>query len=158
MSFESVILSNHLIPCCPFSFYLQSFPVSGSFPMSWIFASGCQNTGASTSVLPMHIQGWFPLGLTGLVSLQFKGLSRLFFSTTIQKHQFFNTSSVCACHFLIYSASVRSLLFLSFIVTILAWNVPLTAPIFLTLQESVKKKLSCLSHSIVILYFFALFT
>ena len=77
----------------PFSFCLQSFPASGSFPMSQLFASGGQSIGASasTSVLPMNIQGWFPLGLTGLISLQSKGLSRVFSSTTIRKHQFFST-------------------------------------------------------------------
>ena len=75
----------------PFSFCLQSFPASGSFPMSLFFASGSQSIGASASVsvLPMNIQGWFPLGWTGLISLQFKGLSRIFPNTTVQKHQFF---------------------------------------------------------------------
>ena len=73
-----------------FFFCLQSFPVSGSFPVSWLFASGGQSTGASASrVLPMNIQGWFPLRLTGLISLQIKGLSRVFSSTTIQRYQFF---------------------------------------------------------------------
>ena len=74
-----------------FSFCLQSFPASGSFPMSQVFASTGQNTGNSASelVLPMNIQDWFPLGLTGLISMQSKGLSRVFSSTTIQKHQFF---------------------------------------------------------------------
>ena len=64
---------------------------SGSFPMSQFFASGGQSTrvSASASVLPMNIQGWFSLGLTGLISLQSKGLSRVFSNTTIQKHQFF---------------------------------------------------------------------
>ena len=73
-------------------FCLQSFPASGSFPMSQLFASGGQSIGASAlaSVLPMNIQGWFPLELTGLISLQSKGLSRVFSSTTIQKHQFFS--------------------------------------------------------------------
>ena len=73
----------------PFSSYLQSFPASGSFPMSQLFPSGGQSIGASasTSVLPMNIQGWFPLGLTGLISLQSKGLSRVFSNTTVQKHQ-----------------------------------------------------------------------
>ena len=67
----------------PFSSRLQSFPASGSFPTSWFFASGGQSIGvlASASVLPMNIQDWFPLGLTGLISLQSKGLSRVFFST-----------------------------------------------------------------------------
>ena len=73
----------------PFFSCLQSFPVSGSLPMNWLFASGVQSIGASASVLPMNIQGWFPLGLTGLISLQSKGLSRVFSNTTVQKHQFF---------------------------------------------------------------------
>ena len=74
-----------------FSSCPQSFPASGSFLMSWLFASGGQNIGASTSVLPINIQGWFPLGLTGWVSLLSKGLSRVFSNTTVQKHQFFGT-------------------------------------------------------------------
>ena len=85
--------SNHLILCCPFIFGLQSFPASGSFPMRRLFASGGQSIGASASalVLPMNIQGWFPLGLTGLISLMFKGLSRVFFNTTVLRYQFFGT-------------------------------------------------------------------
>ena len=72
-------------------FSLQSFPASGSFPMSWLFASEGQSIGASTSasVLPVNIQGWFPLGLTGLISLQYKELSRAFSNTVVWKHQFF---------------------------------------------------------------------
>ena len=72
---------------------VQSFPASGSFPMIWLFTSGGQNIGASasTSVLLMNIQDWFPLGLTGLISLQSKGLSGVFSNTTVQKHQFFST-------------------------------------------------------------------
>ena len=66
----------------------QSFPASRSFPKSLLFASGSQSTGASASVLPMNIQSWFSLGLTSLISLLSKGLSRVF-SNTIQKHQFF---------------------------------------------------------------------
>ena len=64
-----------------------------SFPMSWLCASSGQSieASASTSVLPVNIQSWFPLGLTGLVSLLFKGLSRVFFNTTVWKHQFFDT-------------------------------------------------------------------
>ena len=69
----------------PFSPHLQSFLASGSFPMSWLFASGSQSIGASASILPMNIQGWYPLGLTGLISFQSKGLS----NTTVWKHQFF---------------------------------------------------------------------
>ena len=91
ISIESVMLSNHLIFCCPLSSCLQSFPASGSFPMSQFFTSGGQRIGisASASVLPMNIQGWFPLGLTGLIALQSKALSRVFSNTTVQKHQFF---------------------------------------------------------------------
>ena len=73
----------------PFSSCLQSFPASGSFLMSHLFASGGQSIGVSASILPMNIQDWFPLGLTGLISLQSKGLSRVFSNTTIQKHRFF---------------------------------------------------------------------
>ena len=81
---------SHLILCCPFSSCPQSFPASGSFPRSRLFASGSQSIGASASVsvLPMNSQGWFPLGLTGLISLLSKGLSRVFSNTTIQNHQF----------------------------------------------------------------------
>ena len=73
----------------PFSSCLQSFPVSRSFPVSQLFASGGQSIGASESVLPMNIQDWSPLGLTGLISLQSKGLWRVFSNITVQKHQFF---------------------------------------------------------------------
>ena len=78
-------------PVVPFSSRLQSFPASGSFPMSQSFTLGGQSIGvsASASVLPMNIQDWFPLGWTGLISLQSKGLSRVFFNTTVQKNQFF---------------------------------------------------------------------
>ena len=77
----------------PFSSCLQSFPASGSFLMSHFFASGGQSIGTSvlTSVLPMNIQDWFPLRLTGLFSLQSKGLSRVFSNTTVKEHQFFGT-------------------------------------------------------------------
>ena len=81
--------SSSVIPfSCP-----QSFPASGSFWMSHLFASGGQSIGvsASTSFLPMNIQSWFPLGWTGWISLQSKGLSRVFSNTTVQKHQFFST-------------------------------------------------------------------
>ena len=77
----------------PFSSCLQSFPASGSFPMSQFFTLGGQNIGvsASPSVLPMNNQDWFPLGLTGLISLLSNGLSRVFSNSTVQKHQFFST-------------------------------------------------------------------
>ena len=84
---ELVMLSDHLILCHPLSFCLQSFPASGSFPVSWLFASGGQSIGASSSVLPMNIQDWYSLGLTNLTSLLSKGLSRVFSSTIVQKHQ-----------------------------------------------------------------------
>ena len=74
----------------PFSSCLQSFPASGSFPMSRFFTSSGQSIGTSASVLPVNIQDWFPLGWTGLISLQSKGLSRVFSNTTVQKHQFFS--------------------------------------------------------------------
>ena len=75
----------------PFSSCPQSFPASGSFQMSQLFASGGPSIGvsASASVLPMNTQDWFPLGWTGWISLQPKGLSRVFSNTTVQKHQFF---------------------------------------------------------------------
>jgi len=75
----------------PFSPCLQSFPASGPFPMSQLFTSGGQSIAASVSasVLPMNVQDWFPLGLTGLISLQSKGLSVVFSNTTVQKLQFF---------------------------------------------------------------------
>ena len=75
----------------PFSSCLESFPASGSFQMSQVFTSGGQSIGvlASAWVLPMNIQDWFPLGWTGWISLQSKGLSRVFSNTTVQKHRFF---------------------------------------------------------------------
>ena len=88
MSIESVILSNDLTLRCPL-LLLLSFSASASFRTSWLFVSGGQNVGASASVLPMNIQDWFPLERTGLILLQFKGLSRVFFSTIVWRHQFF---------------------------------------------------------------------
>ena len=80
----------------PFSSCLQSFPASGSFQMSQLFALGGQSirVAASTSALPMNIQDWSPLEWTGWISLQSKGLSRVFSNTTVQKHQFFDTLSL----------------------------------------------------------------
>ena len=93
MSIDSVMLSNLLILCCPFSFYLQSFPAARSFPMNQLFSSSGQSLGASasSSVFPMNIQGWFLLWLTGLISLLSNGHSRVFSSTTIKKLQFLGT-------------------------------------------------------------------
>ena len=83
---------HHLILCCPSSSCPQSLPASESFPMSQLFAWGGQSTGvsASASFLPKNTQGWSPLEGTGWISLQSKGLSRVFSNTTVQKHQFFS--------------------------------------------------------------------
>ena len=102
MSIESVMPSNHLILCHP----LQCFPESGSFLVIQFFASGGQSIGASASasVLRMNIQDWFPLGWTGWISLQSKGLTRVFSNTTVQKHQFssaqlfFNSPTLTSIH------------------------------------------------------------
>ena len=84
MSIELLMPSSRIIP---FSSCLQSFPALGSFPISRLFVSGGNSIRASASVLPVNVQGWFPLGLTGLVSLLSKGLSRVFSSITVRKHQ-----------------------------------------------------------------------
>ena len=86
MSIESVMPSSHRILCCPLLLLPSVFPASGSFLMSQLFTSGGQSIGASASVLSMNIQVWFPLGLTGLISLLSLGLSRIFSSTPTQKH------------------------------------------------------------------------
>ena len=90
--FESLMPSNHLILFVPFSSRLQSFPASGSLPMSQLFASGGQRIGVSVlaSVLPMNSQDWFPLGWTCWISLQSKWLSRVFSNIKVQMHQFFS--------------------------------------------------------------------
>ena len=91
MSIESVMLFNHLIFCPLLHFLPSTFPSIRVFffPLSRLFTSGGQSIEASASVLPVNIQGWFPLGLTGLTSFQSKGLSRVFSNTTVWKHQFF---------------------------------------------------------------------
>ena len=91
MSIESVMPSNHLILCCSLLLLPSVFPSVMFFPMSQFFTSGGQTiaVSASASVLPMTIQDRFPLGWTGWISLQSKGLSRVFTNTTVQKHQFF---------------------------------------------------------------------
>ena len=93
MSIESVMPSNHLIPCRPLLFLPSIFPTIRVFSNESALHIRCQSIGASVSasVLPMNIQDWFPLGWTGWISLQSKGLSRVFSNTTIQKHQFFST-------------------------------------------------------------------
>ena len=91
MFIKSVMPSNHLILCRSLLLLPSVFPASGSFPTSHFFALGGQNTGASDpeSVPPKNIQDWFPFGLTGLISLKSKGLSRVFSNITVQNHQFF---------------------------------------------------------------------
>ena len=91
MSIESVMPSNHLILCHPLFLLPQSLPASESFPRSQLFAWGGQSTGVSAlaSFLPKNTQGWSLLEWTGWISLQSKGLSRVFSNTTVQKHQFF---------------------------------------------------------------------
>ena len=95
MSTESMMLSNHLLSAAPFSFCCQSFSASRSSPMHWLFPSGGQSIGASgsASVPQINSQCWFPLGLASLIPLLSKGLSRVFFSSTIQKHQVFSAQS-----------------------------------------------------------------
>ena len=83
------MLSNHLILYRPLLLLPPSFPALRSFPMSWLFTPGGQSIVALASVLPVNIQGWLPLGLTGLITLLSKGISRVFSSTTVPKHQFF---------------------------------------------------------------------
>ena len=92
MSIESVTPPNHLIFCHPLLLLSSIFPSIRCFSMSQLFASGGQRIGASASasVLPMNIQDWFPVGLTDVISLLSKGFSRVFSSTTFQKHQFFS--------------------------------------------------------------------
>ena len=92
ISIESVMPSNHLILCRPLLLLPSIFPSIRVFPTSQLLVSGGQSIGvsASTSVLPVNIQGWSPLGWTGWISLQSKGLSRVFSNTTVQKHQFFS--------------------------------------------------------------------
>ena len=95
MFIESVMPSSHLILCWLLLLLLSVFPSIRSFPMSLHFASGGQSIGASASasVLPMNSQCWFPLGSTGLISLQSKGLSTVFSNTTVWKHQFFGAQN-----------------------------------------------------------------
>ena len=91
VSIESVMPPNHLILWHPLLLCLQSFPASGSFQISHFFTSGGQSIGVSASVLVLNMEDCFPLGWTGWISLQSKGLSRVFSHITVQKHQFFST-------------------------------------------------------------------
>ena len=99
MSIKSVIPSNLSSSVIPFSSCLQSFPASGSFPVSQFFTPGSQSIGASASasVLPMNIQGWFPLGLTGLISLQHKGLSKVFSISSISSIFSISRENLSSC-------------------------------------------------------------
>ena len=117
-----------------FSSCLQSFPASGSFLRSQFFTSGVQSIGASASapVLPMNIQDWFPLGLTGWISLQSKGLSRVFSNTTVQKYQSSQQSSWDSCisswHKMPFFTSIRIVLILEKEMathsSVLPWRIP----------------------------------
>ena len=93
MFIESVMRSNHFNFCHLLLLLLSIFPASWSFPVCWLFSSGGRNIAVSalTSVLPMNIQAWLPLGSTDLSFLLFKSLSRVFSSSTVQKHWFFST-------------------------------------------------------------------
>ena len=138
MSSESVILSNHLILCHSLLLLPSIFTSLRVFPVSQFFASGSQSIGvsASASVLPMNIQGWFPLGCTDLISLQSKGLSGVFSSTTVWRHKFFSSqpslwssSHICTWYpKLIYvSADIQTLRpvsILSFLYRALASQLP----------------------------------
>ena len=108
----------------PFSSCLQSFPASRSFPVSQFFTLGGQSIGvsASASVLPVNIQDWFPLGLTSLISLQSKGLSRVFSNTIVQKHQFLGTQLSLYSNFHIHSPGEGNGNPLS----VLPWKIPWT--------------------------------
>ena len=105
MSIESVMPSNQLILCHPFLLLPSLFPSIRVFSNGEVFISGGQSVGASASasVLPMNSQDWFPLGLTGLISLQCKGLSGVFSNTTIQKHQFFGAQPSLRSNFHIHT-------------------------------------------------------
>ena len=91
MSIESVMPSNHLILCCPLLLLPSNFPSTGVFSNDRIISSSGQSIGAPTTVLLLNTQDWFPLGLTGLIFLQSKGLSRVFSNYTFQKHHFFRS-------------------------------------------------------------------
>ena len=103
MPIELVMPSNHLILCCPLLLLPLIFPSIRSFPLNEFFPSGGQSIGASASVLPMNIQDWFPLGWTGCISLQSKGLSRVFSNSTVKS---INSSALS----LLYDPTLKSIL------------------------------------------------
>ena len=118
MSIESNMPSNHLILCHPLHSGPQSFAASGSFTISWLFSTSGQSIGASASVFPMNTQGWFLSRLTGLFCLLSKGLSRVFSSTTVWKHQFFSAqpslwSNSHMCTWLLESLNILEINLLS---------------------------------------------
>ena len=90
MSIYSVMPFNHFILCCPLLLLPSIFPSIRSFPMSQFFTLGGKSIGVSASVFSMNIQDWFPLGWTGLISLQSRGLTTVFSNTAVQKHRFFS--------------------------------------------------------------------
>ena len=104
MSIESAMPPSHLILCCPLPILPQSLPGSESFPMSQLFAWGGQSIGVSAlaSLLPKNTQDWYPLEWTGWISLQSKGLSRVFSNTTVQKHPFLGAQSSSQSNFHIH--------------------------------------------------------
>ena len=109
MSIELVMVSNYLILCCPHLLLIPVFPRISLF--QWLFISDGQSIGVSASVFPMNSQGYFPFGLNGWISLQSKGFSRVFSSTTVQKHQFFGTqlSLQCSSHIRIWLLEIHGL-------------------------------------------------
>ena len=110
MSLESVMPSNSIL-LCHFLLLPSTFSSIKLFPVSWLFTSGDQSTGASASasVLPVNIQDWFPFGLTDLISLKSKGLWRVFSNTTVQKHQFFGSQKVQLSHLYITTGKTTAL-------------------------------------------------
>ena len=113
MSIKLMMPSNHLILCCSLLLLSSIFPSIRVFSSEQLFKSGGQRivTSASASVLPMNIHSWFPLGLTGLISLQSKGLSQVFSSTTIWKHQFSGTQPSLWCNSQLYITTGKTIAF-----------------------------------------------
>ena len=126
MSIESVLLSNHLILLCPLLLCFQFFPASGSFPVGWLFPSGGQSieASASASVLPINIQGWFPLGWTGLISFVSKGLSK----SVLQNHSLKASILQCSAFFMVQLSSIHTWL--------LAHNISTLYTIWITVKHT----------------------